>query len=41
MWVIKSRTMTGRCGLTRLPSSSLTFTAAKAGMYRASGSISL
>ena len=40
MWVIKSRTMIGRAGLTRLPSASITFTLPNAGMYFATGSIS-
>ncbi len=41
MWVIRSRTRIGRTGAARLPSGSRTFTAPKAGMYFASGSISL
>jgi hypothetical protein len=41
IWVIKSRIRIGRTGATRLPSASKTFTAPKAGMYFASGSISL
>ena len=38
MWVIRSRSMIGRAGLTRLPSASMTFTPPKAGMVFASGS---
>ena len=41
MWVIKSRSMTGRAGLTRLPSASSTFTPPKAGTNFASGSKSV
>ena len=39
MWVIKSRSMTGRTGSTRRPSASRTFTRPKAGMYFATGSM--
>ena len=40
MWVIRSRTIIGRTGSTKAPSSCLTFTVPKEGMYRATGSIS-